>query len=90
MKYNLDTQICVFLVSNIAPTTDTEWYNIDNKMEKNRIEKNNLVSFQLVCFLIENNSEVSEVIIINFLASGCFMFVFYFFFFSFASLAFFK
>ena len=59
-------------------------------MEKNRIEKNNLVSFQLVCFLIENNSEVSEVMIVNFLVSGCFMFVFYFFFFSFASLAFFK
>ena len=52
MKYNLDTQICVF---NSAPTT--EWYNIDNKMEKNRIEKNNLVRFQLVCVLIENNSE---------------------------------
>ena len=85
MKYNLDTQICVF---NSAPTT--EWYNIDNKMEKNRIEKNNLVRFQLVCVLIENNSEVSEVMIINFLVSGCFMFVFYFFFFSFASLAFFK
>ena len=59
-------------------------------MEKNRIEKNNLVRFQLVCVLIENNSEVSEVMIINFLVSGCFMFVFYFFFFSFASLAFFK
>ena len=43
MKYNLDTQICVFLVSNIAPTT--EWYNIDNKMEKNRIEKSNLAPF---------------------------------------------
>ena len=48
MKYNLDTQICVFIVSNIAPTT--EWHNIDNKMEKNRIEKNNLVPFSSYVF----------------------------------------